>query len=78
MLKVVGAAAHLSLGVVHDQPLHVPRHVCPERQACILARPRAGLLPWGPPAPLAASPGGPRGPKAASRPLSLSTPSVSL
>lgn len=79
MLKVLGAMAHSSLAVVLDQLLHVPRHVCPELRACVLARPRAGLPPrgglhhwqhlqetvrWGP--------------KAASRPLSRSTPSASL
>ncbi|OWK03203.1 hypothetical protein Celaphus_00008076, partial [Cervus elaphus hippelaphus] len=79
MLKVLGAAAHSTLGGVLDQPLRMPRHVCPELQACILARLRAGLPPrgrlhhwrhlqetvrWGP--------------KAASRPLSRSIPSTSL
>lgn len=47
MLKVLGAVAQSSLGVVLDRPLHMPCHICLELQACIRARPRAGLLPQG-------------------------------
>lgn len=76
-LQALGAVAHSSLAVVLDQ--HVPRHVCPELQACILARPRAGLPPWGCLHHWRHLQETVRwGPKAASRPLSRSTPSTSL
>uniref|UniRef100_A0A8C3VV97 Interferon lambda 1 n=1 Tax=Catagonus wagneri TaxID=51154 RepID=A0A8C3VV97_9CETA len=46
-LKVLGAAADSSLGVVLDQPLRTLHDIHFELQACIQAQPTAGSRPWG-------------------------------
>nr|XP_010976956.1 interferon lambda-1-like [Camelus dromedarius] len=46
-LRVLGAAADSSLGVVLDQPLRTLRHIHSKLQACVPAQPTAGPRPSG-------------------------------
>lgn len=78
-LKVLGAVADSSSGVILDQPLHTLRHIHSELQACIPARPTAESQPRAASTTGCAGSRRPqrRSPKDVSRPLSHSTSSAS-